>query len=244
MRTVSGVLSAVVVLGAARVASADEVTFTGGSGSLSASATFATTATPGQLSVTLTNTSSADCLVPSDILTAVFFNAPGTLTPVSATVAAGSIYLLPASTTNVGGEWAYKGGISGPSGTTKGISTAGFNIFGPPDSFPGPNLDGQSGPQGFNLGIVSAGDNPATGNGGNGGMIVTPLIKNSVPFILSGWSGSLADIGNIWFQYGTALGGDEPGFPGGKTPEPASMVLLGIGAAGLLVARRRKNAAV
>ena len=59
-------------------------------------------------------------------------------------------------------------------------------------------------------------------------------------FILSGWSGTLADISNVYFQYGTSL--TEPGFPGQHTPEPATVVLMGVGAAGLWFARRRKQA--
>ena len=60
-------------------------------------------------------------------------------------------------------------------------------------------------------------------------------------FVLSGWSGSLSDITDVWFQYGTSL--SEPGFGGEHTPEPATMLLMGVGAAGLWFARRRKNAA-
>src|SRR5262245_58688626 len=79
MKIAHGILSAVVVLCAAQVASADEVTFSGSSGTLSAEVTFQTSG--GNLIVTLTNTSTTDAMVPTDILTGVFFSAPVTLSP-------------------------------------------------------------------------------------------------------------------------------------------------------------------
>src|ERR1043165_3374104 len=143
----SGVLTSVVVLVAAQVASADEVaTFTGSSGSLSAEANFSLSGTT--LTITLTNTSSADCLVPTDVLTAIYFSSPAGVSPVSATVAAGTVYNF-ASTTNVGGEWAYNG---------NGLSSSGLGLFGPSDLFGGTNLQGPVAPAGVQFGIVSAGD--------------------------------------------------------------------------------------
>jgi hypothetical protein len=228
------------VLVAVQAASADEVTFVGSSGPDSASATF--TSSGGNLIVTLTNTSPMDAMVPTDILTAVFFNAPGTLTPVSATVTAGSVVYGFPGVTNVGGEWTYNGSVgnSAPVPGGKGLSAVGFSDFGPPNIIdPSATLPGlKTQPGGLDFGIAPAGDNPATGNGGLAGR---PLIQDGVTFVLSGWTGSLASITDVFFQYGTAYG--EPGFPGSQTPEPASMVLLGIGAVGLCVARRRKNAA-
>ena len=236
MKSATGVLSAIVVLCVAQSAFADEVTFSGSSGTLSAEATFQTSG--GNLIVTLTNTSTTDALVPTNILTGVFFNAPVTLTTVSATTA-GSVYNYP-GVTNVGGEWAYNSGFSGPAGSNQGISASGLGLFGPTNNFGGTNFSGPPSGEvgGVDFGIAPAGDNPATGNGGLSG---EGLINNSVTFVLSGWSGSLASITDVYFQYGTSL--TEPGFGGSNTPEPATMVLMGVGAAGLWFARRRKQTA-
>ncbi len=191
----------------------------------------------GQLVVTLTNTSPADVLVPSQVLTAVFFNLSDTLTPVSATVASGSIVYDPAhaTTTNVGGEWAYATGLSGaPLGDNSGISSSGLGLFSF-SNFNGPELAGPANGalDGLQYGITSAGDNLATGNKAildSGG-----LIKNQVVFTLSGLPAgfNLDSIGNVFFQYGTSLNESQ-------VPEPSSLLLLGSGILGLgLFGRKR-----
>jgi len=80
----------------------------------------------GLLRVTLTNTG-GDVLIPSQILTGVFFDLAeaGPLTPVSATLAHGSrVRFGPDGGGNLGGEWAYRSGLfDAPGGAGGGIST-------------------------------------------------------------------------------------------------------------------------
>ena len=196
------------------------------------------------LIVTLTNTSTFDALVPTDILTAIFFDIPSDplLTRVSALVPLSSSVLVVGTGANVtpgdrnvGGEWAYKNNLM-VNGNNQGVSSVGLNIFGPGDLFPGPDLVPPTTPDGINLGITSAGDNILTGNGGIQGQWLT---KNAVVFTLSGYSGEPdADIDSVRFQYGTAL--DETSI---IVPEPGTLVLSSLAVAGLAVSslRRRRN---
>lgn len=221
------------------------IMFSGTSGSLAASAEFSVSGS-GELVVTLTNTSAADVLVPADVLTAVFFNVTGgalTLTRDSAVLAPGSSVFYdpngqPAGGV-VGGEWAYNPGplnIGAPGSRGYGISSTGIGLFGPGDLFPGANLSGPASPDGPQYGILSAGDNAATGNGGitgSGG-----LIKNAVVFTLGGVGANfdLNRIGNVYFFYGTALG--EGGYDGSLVPTPGALSLLGL--ASVAAVRRRR----
>jgi hypothetical protein len=149
----------------------------------------------------------------------------------------------------VGGEWTYESGIS-YQGALQGISSSGLGIFGPGDRFPGANLAGPLDPDGLQYGLLSAGDNTATGNGGVLGS--DGLIKNSVIFTL----GSLpvtfdlfTGISNVVFQYGTAL--DEPHFsgtctsncspPSAPVPEPGGIALPGGALAGFGLLRYRRK---
>jgi hypothetical protein len=208
----------------------------------------------GTLTVTLTNTSTGDVDVPVDVLTAVFFDfkqaygAPN-LTVGTATVGGGSKvidYQNPSVTVfsagaNVGGEWAFRDGISGaPAGDRYGISSIGTSLFGPGDRFDtGSNLWAEESPNGLEYGIVGANDNLATGNGGvkNAGRF---FIQHSVVFTLTGWTMiSVADFKNVFsnvnFQYGTNTG--EPNITPPEfvtvVPVPTGMALMGI--AGLLM---------
>lgn len=215
---------------------AGTINFSASQGGRAASASFE--AVGGDLVVTLTNTSTDDALVPVDILTGVFFDiaTPGpTLTPVTAVLAPGSSVLFGGTDPGnvVGGEWGYNEGLSGaPGGAAYGISSSGLGLFGPPDLFPGSNLQGPSSPDGLQYGITSAGDDPLTGNTPVTG--TNALIKNSVVFTLSGLPmgfDPMVSISNIQFQYGTDL--SEPHFP-----EPSTMALLGFGAVAVLRRRR------
>jgi hypothetical protein len=215
-------------------------------GTLSASADFSINGS-GQLVVVLTNTGVNDVLVPGNVLTAMFFdlNGVGTLTPVSAALSGGSAAFyasLPAG--GVGAGWQYEDGRSGlPGGQTEGLSASGFGVFGPSGNFgsPGVTLNG------IDFGLLSAGDNTGTGNGGitSGG----PLIKDQVTFILSGLPGGFTeqdlqnDLVNVAFQYGTSLGNPttEPciGSCGpATTPEPSMPLLIGAGLLAWGVSRR------
>lgn len=216
-------------------AGAADITFSATVGTRSASAKFAVSGS--DLIVTLTNTSNLDAMVPVDVLTAVFWNVSGTpltLTRVSAIVPNGhSVFFGPTDPGNsVGGEWAYKSGLSGPGSTSYGISSAGFGLFAPGDRFPGNDLQPPASVNGLEYGITTAGDNLATGNAPMTGD--NALIKNQVVFTLSGLPANFdpsTAINNVLFQYGTDLG--EP-----RIPEPATLSLMAVSAVALLRRRR------
>ena len=235
-------LAAILALAMPFTAQAASITISGSSGNLAASVTFDHNEATNVLTVTLTNTSLSDVLVPADVLTAVLFELTGgaTLDPVSALLGAGSTVLFdsqgqPAGG-NVGGEWEYN---------TSGISSAGFGLFGD-GNFNGPDLDPPDGVNGLNYGITSAGDNPLTGNSAvTGGGNEQPLIKNSVVFTLNvdetNGEFFLNNITGVSFQYGTNL--TEPNFTTNDITLPdggMTLSLLGLALGGLgLVARRR-----
>jgi hypothetical protein len=268
------VVGSVVTLLAGNVASGSSITFTGTyQGTwpggdpgevfdLSASVVFEKVGS--DLTVLLTNTG-PDAVRPSDVLTTVFFETAdlGTPTLVSALLPAGSSVVFPNASSempgvaayvaagDVSGEWAYRQGFAGPEGTTHGISSTGLGIFGPSDRFGTVNLDGPDAGGGMSYGIVSADDDPASGNPQMTGS--RSFIRDEVRFLLSDVPDGFdpaEDITNVWFKYGTDLQ-EQPRFPGDPRtptpafdpiPEPMTMVTLSCALAwsGVYVRRRRR----
>ncbi|MCE7974289.1 MAG: PEP-CTERM sorting domain-containing protein [Leptolyngbya sp. PLA1] len=214
---------------------ASGIVYSGSSGSLAARAEFTISGT--QLHVYLSNTSTADIMVPANVLTAVFFEISGSpisLTRVSAVLGPGSVVTNGTTPGDgvVGGEWASGYKAAGyPGGFRYGISSSGLGDFGPGDRFPGPDLFPPASPNGLEFGIASAGDNPATHNGGAN----TPLIQNEVRFTLGGLPANfdLNRVTGVRFVYGTAYG--EGQF---DVPSPGTLALLGV--SGALARRRRR----
>jgi hypothetical protein len=103
-----------IAIGLAARAEAGPITFDAANGNMSARVSF--DVVDSKLVVTLTNTSLFGAVVPTDILTAVFFDIYGlsySMTPLSALLGTNSEILNGAQTANVGGEWAYAAGIGG-----------------------------------------------------------------------------------------------------------------------------------
>lgn len=221
------------------------ITFNGTSGSLSATATFDVNPS-GHLIVTLANSGAVDANVPTDILHAIFFDIAGTpsLTYSAANICATCTFTGPGPTgTDVGAEWGYisnASGIGGGISQDYGLSSAGYGLPGSYSFVPGATNQPSQGtpPDGADYGLVPLSYTTAGDNGG-----VTnnqPYIKNSVIFDLGAFGGSLSDIGNIRFQYGTAI--SDTHFTQ-SVPEPATwaMMLLGFGGIGMAMRRRRSS---
>jgi hypothetical protein len=234
----------------------------GATNALSASALFDDSLGGGKLKITLTNTGPG-ASVPSDILTALFWDYDGAGLSLSLTSATAPIVIKNGSTatsaTNVNlqsvgtnparpiVEWGFAsatsssglGGDKSPRVTQRyGLGTAGFGIS------PGFGL---SGGQQFNYGIITGfdGANPAVSGG--------TFVKNSADFVLSGLPTGfdVNKVKNVRFQYGTGL--DEPSTyyvapptpPVREIPESSTTVGLGLFAVlGLRVLKRKSLAFV
>lgn len=204
---------------------------------LSATASFDIVGGGTELQITLTN-GGQQTLDPSDVLTAVFFNAHGvgTLTPVSAVLGSGSVEAnaaIPSGET-LGDEWAYQSGLSHGSGpATLGIGASGiggtFTSAGNFGSNP-QNLDG------VGYGVINI-----TSTNGNDHLPSTCFELNTVVFTLSGLpSGfNLTNITDVGFRYGTTT--SEPFIIGTPVPEPSALALTVVGLGAFLRQRRRQK---
>ncbi|MBF2020093.1 MAG: PEP-CTERM sorting domain-containing protein [Hydrococcus sp. C42_A2020_068] len=231
-------------------APAAAVIFTGSQGNLAASADFQISGNT--LTLTLTNTSTADSNVPSDVLTAVFFKLPNNIN-----LTLNSVFLNNGSNllhngvvqTNPGdikappfaGGWALPNNFGSiPGGANQGLGTAGLGIF----QGNVVNIPGQGG--NFNYGLVGSG---YTSAGDNAPVLASKLIKNSIVFNLSGVSGlAEQDISNVSFQYGTSL--NETRIPGNPSttpppvrdvPEPSTTAAIGLLALSSLGLLKKKS---
>lgn len=230
---------------------------------LAASAEFALVG--GKLQITLSNTyarrydATVGQIVPSDILTGLFFDVAGTptLTYDSAGLAPGSAFVNGSGDsdlripTSPGGGWGFRQSSSSLA-PANGIAqhyvlgTAGWGIL---------NGNPTNGVGNLEYGLVNPGYQSGDGNTGVNSNV---LIKSSIVFVLGGsLSGDLASmIQNVRFQYGTALNepallNSPPPTTAGEqripaVPEPTSIALAGFAGVGMAVRawrRRRQQAA-
>jgi hypothetical protein len=230
------VLAVAVLLFAASVSvQATPIVYSGSSGSLSASASFDYNPSESILTIILSNTSNSDVLLPQDVLTGLFFNSNYAFDPNSAARNGSSMYY--GYTSDPGKGWGYATGVNAQGmnsaiSASGAVSGLGYSNFSSTSQY----LDG------LNYGILSAGDNPYTGN--SGVIYKGPLFKSSLQFTLSAPDEfALDDIGSlIVFQYGTSL--SEISFSGYSNPpavpEPGTVLLLGTGMCALALSQRRK----
>lgn len=244
-------LAAAAALAAVVVPShAQTFTFSGSGASKQSTATIAAQATfqvsGTDLLITLTNTAGTPTTVNGDVLTGLFFDAPGMtgLTAGSVTLGPGSSYLPPGYTVDsLGKYWSFENRVTTPGLPYFGLGAAGYNGFNASNAFDpassGNDLDG------VNYGLLSQ-LTTALPAGGQ-----SPFIKNEADFVLHGWTGgplTSASVSNVLFTYGSSLGLNQfPGTPGGGSgpgpgvPEPGLMAFLGAGILGSLSVMRRRR---
>lgn len=245
-----------------------------GVGTRSASAQFfeGTGADAGAIKITLKNLGNYDAMVPTDMLTGLYFNGTGTglsiNKPSSSTkgkvlLSAGSKVYLNGSVKSVPGddvstEYAFKQSFSVSSTTYQnGISSSGMGVFGKFDRFNQTgNLSGTDAPGGLEYAITTDKDKSSTFNGG---VKDNEIIQNAVDIILYKTGGvfNLNNITSVRFQYGTAF--YEPSItvtktdnPGGfsgfgtpvATPAPSALLLSLLGVPAFALLRRRRVGAI
>ncbi len=240
------IIGTATLLLAASAANATPLTVTATSGSLAAEVTFEANPS-GKLTVLLKNTSAADALELNQILTGLFFDCDVNLRPQSAVLSGGDVFLgeteVRIFNENVGGEWGYRHGLSGPGGANNGIASTSFGLFSTAN-FNGWNY-GEIGLNGLDFGLTSARDNPGTGHAtGNPHENITlnHLIKSWVQFSFSGLPAGFdpsTDIDNVSFQYGESLSDPNIRHTDAAPDGGGTVVLLGLALAGLGTIRRR-----
>jgi len=198
------------------------------------------------LTLTLTNTSPGNLLeAPTNTLTGLSFLINGltpALTPVSA-ISPNAI-VNPANcdanpcggtNVNVGGEWGYQSSFGGK----EAVGSAGYitsGLSGNLGNFNGLNLQNPVSLDGVEFGILSAAHGAL-----NGGLTTQALVDDRVVLTLTVPVGTTeAQIGSVSFLYGTAPDATIPGTPP-SIPWPGTLVLLGMGLAGLGLTRHRKS---
>ena len=216
-------------------------------GDLSASATFSIVS--GQLCIELLNTSAVGVKNQGQTLTGIFFTLtdPSALSGGVVDLSTGSSIVNPGAADSDDGDGVdASGGVSGEFGMETGaavgaawagsnvvISNAGLgDLVGVDDVFAGENLDTgfnldePDSPDGINYGIISASGLTVDANNK---MKSEPLINNGVVIKLD-FTGSLADISNVGFNYGTDVN---------VIPAPGAALLAMCGMSLIGMVRRR-----
>jgi hypothetical protein len=226
-------------------------TFTGSTGSLSASAIFSYDSTGGgSLTVTLENTSPTRPAQNGSLLGAVLFNINNnpTLIPGQANLGTDGSLINTDGTAYTGSYNAADGffEMRATGGITNGTTNTGYNYIISAVGY------GVGNPATTNF--TNSTVNPPNIDGGNFSMVPTaglgytpnnnykPLVKGAMVFNFTGVGTTLtaADITQVAFQYGTdlttdtRLPGGGPPAPPSSVPEPSTLAIAGLGALGLI----------